>query len=446
MEEEQSLSKAVLEELGNVKKILNERLEAHENTKKVVQNRLNEICAKKTAQIDGLEKKITSCLEAKNDAEENRIETVITDLQENESTEVPEEISKALQKAKAELLVAESFELIEGGHDEPPREESQDEGNWGGRRVVQEQEFSLVDMYELKAEKKLVLEAISSRSPSNVQIKFIKGQTFLQADYLNQYDIKVLSEYNLWNKVKFICLLCEKGVDENQGKEYTLQMLDGFLTFAPGGLKGETTYGIRVKTVAGEEECGWSDEVEFTTPEFKECCVWKKLLYYISVYGRYTVDEENPRIATMVGDFYRTIIGNAALPSNKVISWSIKILNSRRNDGDGIYVGVAPSDIDQNEGDNHKKCGWYFNCFYSTLWSGPPHYYWGKEYGPRKEKGKYVHTGDSVGVVMDTTKGELSFALNGVNLGVAYGGIPRDKPLVPCVLLDYEGDSVKLVI
>ncbi len=55
-------------------------------------------------------------------------------------------------------------------------------------------------------------------------------------------------------------------------------------------------------------------------------------------------------------------------------------------------------------------------------------------------------TGDSVGVVMDTAKGELSFVLNGVNLGVAYEGIPLDKPLVPCVLHRYKGDSVELII
>ena len=47
---------------------------------------------------------------------------------------------------------------------------------------------------------------------------------------------------------------------------------------------------------------------------------------------------------------------------------------------------------------------------------------------------------------MDTTKGELSFVLNGVNYGVAYEGIPLDKPLVPCVILEYKGDSVELII
>ena len=163
---------------------------------------------------------------------------------------------------------------------------------------------------------------------------------------------------------------------------------------------------------------------------------------------KYSVDEENPRIATMIGgDGYGwcTIIGNTPLPLNKVTSWSIKILKSKDN-GYCIFIGVAPSDINQNEGDNYYKCGWYFGCYGSKLYSGPPHKCWNKEYGPRKGDGEYVHTGDSVGVVMDTAKGELSFALNGVNLGVAYEGIPLDKPLVPCVLLMYPRDSVELVI
>ena len=47
---------------------------------------------------------------------------------------------------------------------------------------------------------------------------------------------------------------------------------------------------------------------------------------------------------------------------------------------------------------------------------------------------------------MDTTKGELSFVMDGVNLGVACDGIPLDKPLVPCIVLGNKGDSVELII
>ena len=108
---------------------------------------------------------------------------------------------------------------------------------------------------------------------------------------------------------------------------------------------------------------------------------------------------------------YSTIIGGTPFSQDKVTSWNIKILESKHNDGLGIDIGAAPFDTDQNEGYNYGRCGWYFCCYDSTLYSGPPHNYINKKYGPRKGLGKYVHTRDSMGVVMDTTKGELSFVV-----------------------------------
>ena len=205
---------------------------------------------------------------------------------------------------------------------------------------------------------------------------------------------------------------------------------------------------VRTETETSGNEGGWSEEAEFTTPKFSECCIWKKCPYDVDVKRKYFVNEKKPRIATKVNGsncVYCTITGNTALPQNKVTSWSIKILKSRDNDGFGIYIGVAPSDINQNEDWNGDKCGWYLSCYYSILRSGPPHNYCNKEYGPRKRIGEYIHRGDSVGIVMDTAKGELSFVVNGVSLGVAYDGIPLDKPLVPCVLIYWKGDSVELI-
>ena len=91
-------------------------------------------------------------------------------------------------------------------------------------------------------------------------------------------------------------------------------------------------------------------------------------------------------------------------------------------------------------------CGWYIYCYSSTLRYGPPQNYKKKKYGPKKGNGEYVHTGDSVGVVVDMAKGELLFVVKGVNVGVAYEGIPLDKPLVPCVVLANNGDSVGIMI
>ena len=219
-------------------------------------------------------------------------------------------------------------------------------------------------------------------------------------------------------------------------------------SFTKIGLLPESEHNFRVRAVRGNSVSEWSDIVKGRTQkETFETSAWKECPDNVEKKRKYSVDEDNSRIATFIGYYdYCTIIGNTPLPLNKVTSWSIKILNSKDNDGNSIFIGVAPSEIDQNEDRNFEKCGWYFNCYNSALFSGPPHKYSGKEYGPRKRNGQYVHTGDSVGVVMDTAKGELSFVLNGVNLGVAYEGIPLDKPLVPCVLLYWEDDSVELII
>ena len=207
------------------------------------------------------------------------------------------------------------------------------------------------------------------------------------------------------------------------------------------GLKSGTKYHIRVRTITSQNANYWSDSIEAQTKE--RPFAWKKCPGHVFDKRRYSLDEKNFRIATMKGNEWCTIIGDKFLPPNKVTSWSITLLKSKYNNGGCVYIGVAPSDINQNKNDNLNKCGWYFGCYSSSLYSGPPHNFTGKEYGPRKEDGEYVHAGDSVGVVMDTAKGELSFALDGVNLCVAYEGIPLDKPLVPCVLLGYEGDSVE---
>ena len=96
---------------------------------------------------------------------------------------------------------------------------------------------------------------------------------------------------------------------------------------------------------------------------FKES-LWKECPDYVSEYRKYSVDEKNPRVTTKINDSgWCTIIGNTHLPHNKVTSWNIKILKSRNSNRNSIYIGIAPSDINQNES-NYNKCGWYFNCYH----------------------------------------------------------------------------------
>lgn len=206
--------------------------------------------------------------------------------------------------------------------------------------------------------------------------------------------------------------------DLSQSTEYEFKLCCGY-----GGYWGQWNEGLSTKT----ELVGWR--------EFSE-----------DVDKKYQVSEKNPRVATNIGEYvYSSIIGNTTLPVNKVSLWNIKILKSRDNNCYGINIGVAPPDINQDGDYNYGKCGWYLHCYNSTLYSGPPHNYDGKVYGPKKREGGYVNSGDKVCVIMDTRNGNLSYIVGGMNYGVAYEGIPLDNPLAPCVLLLYKHDSVELL-
>ena len=161
-------------------------------------------------------------------------------------------------------------------------------------------------------------------------------------------------------------------------------------TFTKIGLFSDTEHSFRVRAVRGSSVSEWSGVVKGRTQKapikFMKC-TWRECPDYVEKERKYSVDEKNPRIATKVGDNddYCTIVGNTSLPLKTVTSWSIKILESKENDEKGIIIGVTPSDIDQSENYIYNKCGWYFDCWNSALWSGPPHNYKQKAYGPRKE-------------------------------------------------------------
>lgn len=249
-----------------------------------------------------------------------------------------------------------------------------------------------------------------------------------------------------WNKIDCDCfyeietksLTSVKGIYHSFDTEYTIT-----------GLNPTTEYHIRVRTVMSQnsKQFIWSDPITAKTGRSFFECEWKECPTFINRNIKYSLDRRNHKIATKInGDDYCTIVGDMTIPLNKVTAWNVRVLKSRSNDGSGINIGVAPYDIKQSEYDNFEKCGWYFYCYSSTLFSGPYHNFYDKTYGPRKAWiGDYVHAGDIVGVETNTIRRELSFVVNGVNLGPAFEGIPLDKPLVPCVLLLLEGDSVELL-
>lgn len=407
-----------------VTEILNERLEEHDNNRKVVQDSLHKILNDLRSQIDEFETRISKELEENFTAEDNRLQSILDDLQMNPSDH------RTLKRARAELLMAQSYKIT--------------------RVEEQNSKFDLASLYKLQIEKRFTPETIEKRVPTDLQItKVDDGKILIQFSHLSSEEIKVLSQHDIHDQIKYKCLLSKRNKNGKETEEHSLDEIDEHFTFMPKSLDPETAFRIKVKMVIGDKEGEWSGETGEFTPKFEECCVWKECPDYVGENINYSVDERNAKVATKINDDYNycTVIGNVSVPSNKVTSWGVKILNSKKSDGKFIFVGVAPSDIEQNNGYNFSKHGWYLYCYTLKLFSGPPHNFVGEAYISRKgiDWGKYVHNGDSVGVVMDTGKGELSFKLNEEDLGVAYKGIPLDKPLVPCVILECEGDSVELV-
>ena len=227
--------------------------------------------------------------------------------------------------------------------------------------------------------------------------------------------------------------------------------------YYPSGLTPGKRYEVRVRAGCRGVWGPWSRPAEVAVPEWGRWCAWKECPGTVDPVLAYRVSGATRRWATQTGDYWCTIVGNTPLGVNGLVRWGARILASKECNGAGIFVGVAPEDINQSEDENFEKCGWYLNCGDFTLHSGPPHSYGydGPAYGPRREYGRYVTTGDTVLSVVDTKLGSLSFAVQSghtnrcVNInenGVAYKGIPLDKPLVPAVILFYKKDAVELLV
>ena len=157
----------------------------------------------------------------------------------------------------------------------------------------------------------------------------------------------------------------------------------------------------------------------------------------------YTISSDRRVATTKLDSWSSNIVGDRPIPVDVVVKWTIKILETY-NSGDAIFIGVAPQSVDVSSNNNRRECGWYFCCYDSSLYSGPPYNY-GEYFGERYASTGSLRKGDEVSVYVDMSSRAISFYVNGKDYGVAYKNIPVNEPLVPIVILNYMGDSVKLI-
>ena len=415
-------------------KRLSEQLEEHDQNRVAVQETLRNYCNRMRELIDGLEESINGTLEVSFNKEDDRLQEKLSKLNGMDSTDAENEEAAwdLIDKANAELLVVQSYCLV--------KQKSEDAKNT--------EDTDLPDTYKLVVKKRLRGDWASTRRPTDLVVESVApGEIRLGFTSLSANEEKVIRENGLEGEVTYRALLRKKGGEEEEeedaaaaaaGREYPLgrgKEGAGAFSFTPDPLEPEAEYEVRVKVACGGRESEWSEAAEFATGGYSECCEWSER----PSPKEYVIDKKNPRVVkkSWGANVGRVAVGSAALPDGRTTSWSVRVLSSRSSTGHGIYVGVKSAANDNEM--------YLFGCYDSVVHRGLPnrHYGRGREYGVRRTRGRYVRTGDSVGVVVDTARGEISFALNGVCLGVAFEGIPPHEPLVPCVLLENGGDSVR---
>ena len=163
---------------------------------------------------------------------------------------------------------------------------------------------------------------------------------------------------------------------------------------------------------------------------------FKKCPLNISENKKYEISGENNNILTKTGtkDNWTGVICEKELSKFKEHKWKIKILKTKYK---YIMVGVASIDFDFNSS-NFVNCGWYFYCYDSTLYSGPPYKYSCKRTNLSQVK-------DEIIIIMNMSKRALKFIINGEDKGESYTDIPIDKPLFPSVYLEQINDSVEIL-
>lgn len=408
--------------------VLEDRLVEHDEQRKSIQERVGSECARMRAEINVLEERINENLEEKFNAEDQRLQVAVNGLRELlfRGEYDGENALRVVEHARAELLVLQSYNLA-NKFDAPVK---------------------LDDMFSLSVSHSLVPNTLSleNRKVANLSVKSVaEGRVFLSFEEIfNQGEVQVLKENGFYdNDIKYTVSCREQDALDDSSFGGLLSMEDK--CFYPSDpLRAETSYALKIRVESNGAISPWSDEVTFTSSRFDESSAWRHCPESVNERYAYAVSPASPRVATrLCGGIgcWATVIGNVLLPVGKTVRWSIRLLKSRDN-GRGISVGVAPFDILLNVANNGNSCGWYFNPSTSTLRSGPPHHFNEKKYSTAynpKKKG-------DIEVTMNTLTGDLSFSAPGKSvLNIAYKAIPLDKPLVPCVLIYYKGDSIELV-
>ena len=149
----------------------------------------------------------------------------------------------------------------------------------------------------------------------------------------------------------------------------------------------------------------------------------------------------NGLIATKIGknDWNCVIFGDKEVPKNKISKWKIKIIQDKKNKGNSdIFIGIGPLLF---KGNSH----------FDECWSIYSH---GNKIALKMQKNQILNYNnhkenlkkdDIIEVIVDRKLGNLSFAINDINYGIACSTIPKEDIFYPTIGLYETGLSVEIV-
>ena len=149
----------------------------------------------------------------------------------------------------------------------------------------------------------------------------------------------------------------------------------------------------------------------------------------------------NGLIATKIGknDWNCVIFGDKEVPKNKISKWKIKIIQDKKNkDYSDIFIGIGPLLFKGN-------------AQFDECWSIFSH---GNKIALKMQKNQILNYNnhkenlkkdDIIEVIVDRKLGNLSFAINDINYGIACSTIPKEDIFYPTKGLYETGLSVEIV-
>lgn len=188
------------------------RINAHDDNRMKVQERLHSMCDEWRKQIDALEDGINGDLEMKFKEEDNLLQETLNDLRT--AVAMAEEkrdkhLLEALKKARTKLLVMQTYKLVERAL-KPMR---------GDGSTAEEGESEAKDftkMFELGIEKEVNSKMIDLSSPTSMKVAGISGGMVHMKFTRNIGQETVLTESGFRGTISYTAEMRKKGGEEKQ--------------------------------------------------------------------------------------------------------------------------------------------------------------------------------------------------------------------------------------